>query len=86
MKEIIVLSRNLKEIRHLLGESQVDFAVHCGISIEILSLLERQKTDPKLSTLSKIAAYTGLTVSELLDSENPINFAAYFSNNFITAV
>lgn len=72
MAEIIALSKNLKEIRAVLNESQIDFAVHCGISVEILSLLERGRTDPKLSTLQRISAYTGLTVSDLLDTERPL--------------
>lgn len=41
-----------------------------GISEEEVSLIEREKlTDVKLSTLQKVAALTGLTVSELLSIE-----------------
>ena len=41
-------------------------ASEMGLSTEEISLLERGKTDPKLSTLQKIAAHMGITVSELL--------------------
>ena len=86
MPEIALLSKNLKEIRRILGMSQEEFAYRCGISIEILSLLERGKTDPKLSTLSKICSFAGITISELLDCETPMDFSAYFTENFITAI
>lgn len=66
MPEKRALSRKVKEIRRELKMSQIDFAAECGISTEILSLIEREKTDPKLSTLQMIAAYTGCEVSELL--------------------
>lgn len=66
MPEYEALSKNVKEIRKKMNLSQMEFAVECGISTEILSLIERGKTDPKLSTIQKIAAYTGLSVHELL--------------------
>lgn len=44
-------------------------ACDTGLSIEEISLIERGKTDPKLSTLQKLAAYMGVTVSTLLDTE-----------------
>ncbi len=69
MSEIEILSFNLKKIRRELDESQIDFAANCGISVEELSLLERGRSDPKMSTLQKIAAYTGKTVSELLTED-----------------
>ena len=48
-----------------------------GISVEELSLIERKLTDPKLSTLQKIAAYMGITVSKLLETEKDVNNASY---------
>ena len=48
-------------------ESQIEFAAHCGISTEALSLLEREQSDPKLSTIQKVAAYTDYTVADLLN-------------------
>lgn len=74
---IIILRRRLKE-------NQADFAANCGVSTETISLIERQKTDIKLSTMQKIAAYTGLTVSELLDTTTPDlpqNFKDFKRNN-----
>lgn len=66
MPESETLATNILRLRKKMNKTQYEFAAESGISVEILSLLERQKTDPKLSTIQKIAAYTGYTVSELL--------------------
>ena len=66
MPETEALAHNVKQIRKELNISQIDFAADCGISTEILSLIEREKTDPKLSTIQKIAAYVGCNVTDLL--------------------
>ena len=70
MPEFKALSKNIKRIRNEMNMSQMEFAAECGISTEILSLIEREKTNPKLSTLQMIAAYTGYEVSELLKIEH----------------
>lgn len=69
MPEKDALARNIKVLRKRMRESQIDFAAHCGISTESLSLLERQRSDPKLSTIQKVAAYANWTVSDLLNTE-----------------
>ncbi len=69
MSENEIVSYNLKRIRKELGESQFDFAANCGISVEELSLLERGRSDPKMSTLQKIAAYIGQPVAYLLTDD-----------------
>lgn len=69
MPENKILAENLKKIRKNMKKSQMEFAAECGISTEILSLIEREKTDPKLSTIQKIAAYTDYTVAELVTKD-----------------
>lgn len=64
--ELEFLSQRLKTFRAVHKESQDVFAEHVGINIASLSLIERKKINPRLSTLQKIAAYMGITVSELL--------------------
>ncbi|MFQ8819511.1 MAG: helix-turn-helix transcriptional regulator [Oscillospiraceae bacterium] len=60
----------VKKIRTKMGLTQAEFAAMVGISEEEVSLIEREKlTDVKLSTLQKVAALTGLTVSEPLSIE-----------------
>lgn len=70
MPETDALAKRVKALRNEMKKSQVEFAADIGISTEGLSLIERAKTDVKLSTLQKIAAYTGYTVSELLNVES----------------
>ncbi len=69
MPENEALSKRLKRIRRDTHENQIDFAGNCGVSVETLSLIECEKADPKLSTMQKIAAYTNMTVSQLLDTK-----------------
>ena len=67
MQELQILSKRVKEIRKNMGMSQAAFASLVGISVEELSLIERDKAkDMKLSTLQKIAVCAGLSVAELL--------------------
>lgn len=70
MPEREVLAKRLKQYRKYNRVTQEEFAWSSGISTEVLSLIERQKENPKLDTLQKIAAYTGMTVSELLSIES----------------
>ena len=67
MPEGKILAQKSREIRREMKESQMEFAYHCGICTETLSLIEREKADPRLSTVQKIAAYVNRTVSELLE-------------------
>lgn len=66
MPEVIALARNLRRIRKEMKLSQLEFALESGISLDIISMIEREKTNPRLSTLQKISAYTGETVADLL--------------------
>ena len=66
MAEREALAKYLKGFRKINKETQFEFAANVGISIEELSLMEREIANPSLDTLQKIAAYTGNTVSELL--------------------
>lgn len=68
MPEMKALAVKTKMIRKVIfHETQLEFAQNCGISPDELSDIENQHANPRLTTLQNIAAYTGLTVSELLD-------------------
>jgi transcriptional regulator with XRE-family HTH domain len=69
MPEIKFLAKNIKKIRKEMKETQADFAANCGIGTGTLNALERQLSDPKLSSIQKIAAYVDKTVPELLSEE-----------------
>ena len=70
MPEVDALARQLKQYRAIQDKTQFEMSSETGISEEELSLLERGQTDPKLSTMQKIASYMGITVSELLSTED----------------
>lgn len=70
MPELRIFAVKMKKMRTKMELTQAEFAAMVGISEEEVSLIEREKlTDIKLSTLQKVAAMTGLTVSELLSVE-----------------
>ena len=66
MPEIDALANRVKEYRRSQNKNQFEMSSEIGICEEELSLIERGQTDLKLSTMQKIAAYMGITVSELL--------------------
>ncbi|MBP3480402.1 MAG: helix-turn-helix transcriptional regulator [Clostridia bacterium] len=66
MDDMTLLAKKIRAARKKLRQSQTEFAFNCDISVETLSLIEREETDPRLSTIQKIAAYLGTTVRELL--------------------
>ncbi|MBP3480360.1 MAG: helix-turn-helix transcriptional regulator [Clostridia bacterium] len=68
MTENVVLAERLISARNDSQETQIVFSEKCGISTKTLSNMENIIGDPRLSTLQKIAAYLGCTVSELLDT------------------
>ncbi|MBR4880913.1 MAG: helix-turn-helix transcriptional regulator [Clostridia bacterium] len=69
MPEFVALSKWILKYRHEHGESQLEFAAHCDVSHYTMSAIENVADDVKVSTVQKIAAYTGMTVSELLDTK-----------------
>ena len=68
MTENVVLAERLISARNNSQETQIVFSEKCGISTKTLSNMDNIMGDPRLSTLQKIAAYLGCTVSELLDT------------------
>ena len=70
MPDLRSFAVRFKKKQAKMGLTQAEFAAMVGISEEEVSLIEREKlSDVKLSTLQKVAAMTGLTVSELLRVE-----------------
>lgn len=73
MPEFENLAQNIARVRKQMKETQEEFAAHCDIASGTLNLMENQKTDPRLSSIQKVAAYIGCTVPELLSKEKPNN-------------
>lgn len=69
MPEISALAKKVKTYRRNIKKSQFELSCEIGISIDELSLIEREKANPRLSTVQKIAAHMGITVSDLLKIE-----------------
>lgn len=61
------LGKNLKRIRTEKGITQGDIVRALGISRSFVSNIENGKTNPTLSTISKIASALGVTIGKLLD-------------------
>lgn len=61
-----ILAENLRDFREFENISQEEISFRSGISKETISLIEREHTNIRLDILEKLAAYTGLTVPELL--------------------
>ena len=70
MPEVDVLARQLKRYRRTANKTQCEMSSEMGICAGELGLLERGKTNPKLSTMQRIASYMGVTVSDLLRVED----------------
>lgn len=66
MPELHILSQNMRRYRFESGLSQEEFAWQCDVGEITIRSIEREQENPRLSTLQKIAAYTGMTVAELL--------------------
>ncbi|MCI8423307.1 MAG: helix-turn-helix transcriptional regulator [Lawsonibacter sp.] len=69
MPELSALAKRVKAYRKNIKKSQFELSNEIGISTEELSLIEREKANPTLNTMQKIAAHMGITVSELLETE-----------------
>jgi len=61
----IGIAEALKEWRRVRGLSQRALAERAGMSYPILARLELGQTDPRLSTLEKLAEALGIPVPEL---------------------
>ncbi len=66
MPESEALCKRVKSVRISKNETQLDFAMHCGVSEDVISNIENCKANPTLTTLQNISAYIGCTVSDLL--------------------
>lgn len=69
-KEVLPEKRILAECvlfhRIRLKETQELFAEGCDISVEMVSLIERQMTNPSLEMLVKISRHIEMSVSDML--------------------
>lgn len=60
------IGENLKRLRRDKGWTQSDLADECGIRLGQISKIERNDTDPKLSTINALTDALGCTPNSLL--------------------
>lgn len=60
----------IRDIRHSLGLSQIDFASRFGLTRRQLIELEKGKANPTLETLEKIGRVFGFTVGFVMKSSS----------------
>jgi transcriptional regulator with XRE-family HTH domain len=65
-QELLALADRMRRLREKQGFSQEAFADHCGLHRTAISLIERGKRVPSLTTLLTISRGFGISVSELL--------------------
>ena len=68
-----ILADNLIKFRQLENLTQAEISVRSAVSIDTISLIERECTNVTLDVLERLASYTGLTIPELL-TENFVNY------------
>lgn len=61
------LGKNLKRIRTEKGISQGDIARAIGMDKGFISNIENGKTNPTLSTITKLAKAIGVSIGELME-------------------
>ena len=61
----------IRHLRNIHGMTQEQLCEHAGISIDAVSRIEKLQRVPTLGTLEKISQAFGLTVSELVQQEDP---------------
>ena len=62
---LLALGKRMRELRDKQGLSQEAFADHCGLHRTAVSLIERGKRVPSLTTLLTISTGFGISLSEL---------------------
>lgn len=64
------VSSRLRELREARGISMRTLATRSGLSANALSMIERGKTSPSVSTLYKLAAALGVSITAFFSVEN----------------
>ena len=65
------MGARLRTIREAAGLSQRELAQRAGVTNGLVSLIERNKTSPSITSLRKILEILGMTLAEFFDSGAP---------------
>lgn len=75
------VSSRLRELREAQGISMRTLASRSGLSANALSMIERGKTSPSVSTLYKLAAALGVSITSFFGVENEKKQAVFIKND-----
>ena len=65
----MALADNIRELRNTHGITQSELADAIGVSHPRISEIEKDRANPTLSTISKLARYFGVTEADLLSKK-----------------
>jgi transcriptional regulator with XRE-family HTH domain len=66
-QEFAPIARRLKALRENAGMSQQSLAVSAGLSVSLVSQIERgSRVDPRMSTITALATALGVSLDELV--------------------
>jgi transcriptional regulator with XRE-family HTH domain len=66
-QELAPIARRLKALREIARMSQQSLAVSAGLSVSLVSQIERgSRVDPRMSTITALATALGVTLDELV--------------------
>lgn len=66
-QELMPIAQRLKALREVAGMSQQSLAVSAGLSVSLVSQIERgSRVDPRMSTIAALAAVLGVSLDELV--------------------
>jgi len=70
-QELAPIARRLKALREDAGMSQQSLAVSAGLSVSLVSQIERgSRVDPRMSTITALAGALGITLDELVGTKD----------------
>ena len=71
-QELAPIAQRLKALREIAGMSQQALAVSAGLSLSLVSQIERgSRVDPRMSTLTALATALEVTLDELVGRNGP---------------
>lgn len=69
--KIVLLATRIRLIREAYNLTQAEIAYRCGISPSAYGQIERKASNSTFETLEKIASAIGVSISFLVDINNP---------------
>jgi transcriptional regulator with XRE-family HTH domain len=64
---VVYIGKNLKDARFRAGLTQAELAEKAGTTQTTVARIERDAVQPEVTTIRKLAAALGVTISDLLD-------------------